>query len=56
MSTAAERAWFLDACAEPLRSALYRPLGAAIARDGFVIANSDGCLDVLIDSEDGHQH
>ena len=56
MSTAAEPAWFLDACAEPLRSALYRPLVAAIARDGFVIAQLGQSLDGRIATEDGHSH
>ncbi|MDS4010961.1 MAG: RibD family protein [Defluviicoccus sp.] len=56
MSSAADRTWVLDACEEPLRSALYQPLVAAMARDGFVIAQLGQSLDGRIATEDGHSH
>lgn len=56
MSSAAERAQVLDACCEPLRSALYQPLAAAMAQDGFVVAQLGQSLDGRIATEDGHSH
>ena len=56
MSSAAERAQVLDACCEPLRSALYQPLAAAMEQDGFVVAQLGQSLDGRIATEDGHSH
>lgn len=56
MTTAAERARVLDQCDEPLRSAFYEPLAAAMEREGFVVAQLGQSLDGRIATEDGHSH